>query len=123
MATKKRSTKQGSAKQSSKKGSGKRELVDTGKNKMYGKRDAGGQFTEMDDVGRSLTADRRQHAKTTVKPGYGDQGDQAQSAAKKSPGKSIRTGKTDYTTYKGRKAAGSKGGSKGGGTIYKGRKK
>jgi hypothetical protein len=119
MATKKSSTKQSSAKQSSKQGSGKRELVNTGKNKMYGKRDAGGQFTEMDDVGRSLTADRRQHAKTTVKPGYGDQGDQApKAAAKKSAGKTTQSNKAT-----GDKTGGSKGGSKGGGTIYKGRTK
>ena len=32
----------------------KRELIDTGRNKMFAKRDAKGQFKEMDDVGRSL---------------------------------------------------------------------
>ena len=101
MATKKASTKKAASSKSSAKGSGKRELIDTGQNKMYGKRDAEGQFTEMDDVGRSLAADRRQHAKTTVKPGYGDQGDQ--------PVKSNRP-----------KKAGAK---KGGGTIYRGRSK
>jgi hypothetical protein len=53
----------------------KTELIDTGKNKMYAKRDARGQFKEMDDVGRSLSADRRSKAKTTTGSGYGDQGD------------------------------------------------
>ena len=52
-----------------------RELVDTGRNKMFGKRDAKGQFREMDDVGKSLGTDRRRAAKRTVKSGQGDQGD------------------------------------------------
>jgi len=35
-----------------------------------------GKFTKsQDDVGRSLTADRRQRAKRTVKSGEGDRGD------------------------------------------------
>lgn len=55
--------------------SNKRELIDTGKNKMYAKRHPDGTFKEMDDVSRSLSADRRQAAEKTVEPGYGDQGD------------------------------------------------
>jgi hypothetical protein len=55
--------------------SGKRELVDTGKVKMFGKRGAQGRFKEMDVVGRSMTSDRRRKAKTASKPGYGDRGD------------------------------------------------
>jgi hypothetical protein len=42
---------------------------------MFAKRDIKGRFKEMDDVGRSLAADRRRTAKTAVKPGHGDQGD------------------------------------------------
>jgi hypothetical protein len=53
-----------------------RELIDTGRDKRFVRRDEEGQFKESDDVGRSLAADRRQHAKTTVKPGQGDRGDQ-----------------------------------------------
>jgi hypothetical protein len=35
-----------------------------------------GKFTKsQDDVGRSLTSDRRQHAKAQVKGGEGDRGD------------------------------------------------
>ena len=34
-----------------------------------------GQFKESDDVGRSLSSDRRKKAKTTAKPGQGDKGD------------------------------------------------
>jgi len=35
-----------------------------------------GRFKESDDVGKSLTADRRVKAKTKVKSGQGDKGDQ-----------------------------------------------
>lgn len=54
----------------------KRELIDTGKDKRFVRRDAKGRFDEVDDVGRSLAQDRRQRAKTTVPPGQGDRGDQ-----------------------------------------------
>ena len=57
-------------------GSGKRELIDTGTDKRYVRRDDQGQFKESDDQGRSLAQDVRQAAKTKVKPGYGDRGDQ-----------------------------------------------
>jgi hypothetical protein len=57
-----------------KKGSG-RELIDTGRDERFVRRDEKGQFKESDDVGRSLAADRRQHAKTKVKPSQGDRGD------------------------------------------------
>jgi hypothetical protein len=53
----------------------KRELIDTGTDKRYVRRDEKGQFEESDDVGRSLAQDVRQHAKTTVKSGQGDKGD------------------------------------------------
>jgi hypothetical protein len=58
------------------KSSGKRELINTGTDKRYVKRNAKGQFAESDDVGRSLSQDKKRKAKTTVKPGYGDRGDQ-----------------------------------------------
>lgn len=53
----------------------KRELIDTGTDKRYVRRDEKGQFKESDDVGRSLAADRRQHAQTTSTSGQGDRGD------------------------------------------------
>ncbi|ASR10295.1 hypothetical protein CHY08_24860 (plasmid) [Rhizobium leguminosarum bv. viciae] len=53
----------------------KRELIDTGTDKRYVRRNKQGQFKESDDVGRSLAADRRQTAKTKAKAGEGDQGD------------------------------------------------
>lgn len=55
--------------------SGRRELIDTGRNKMYGRRDEQGRFSEMDDTGRSLSSDRRRDAKTRAPRGHGDRGD------------------------------------------------
>ena len=55
----------------------KRELIDTGTDKRYVRRDKQGRFKESDDVGRSLAADRRKKAKTEVKSGQGDRGDRA----------------------------------------------
>ena len=53
-----------------------RELIDTGRDKRYVRRDEEGRFSESDDVGRSLSQDVRRHAKTKVKKGQGDRGDQ-----------------------------------------------
>ena len=53
----------------------RRELVNTGTDKRYVRRDDRGRFHESDDVGRSLAQDRRKHAKTASKPGQGDRGD------------------------------------------------
>ena len=55
---------------------GKRELIDTGSDKRYVRRDAKGQFNESDDQGRSLAQDVKKKAKTKVKSGQGDRGDQ-----------------------------------------------
>lgn len=54
----------------------KRELIDTGNDKRYVRRNEKGQFDEVVDQGRSLAQDVRQHAKTKVPPGQGDRGDQ-----------------------------------------------
>ncbi|HEX8476047.1 MAG TPA: hypothetical protein VF666_18755 [Pyrinomonadaceae bacterium] len=70
MASKKASTK------GTRKGSSKRELIDTGTDKRYVRRDEDGRFKESDDVGRSLSQDRKRAAKTTVPAGQGDRGDQ-----------------------------------------------
>jgi hypothetical protein len=53
----------------------KRELIDTGRDKRFVRRGAAGKFKESDDVGKSLTVDRRKKAKTKVKSGQGDKGD------------------------------------------------
>jgi hypothetical protein len=84
------STKKGSSKKGSgKKGSGKRTLISPRGDDRYVRRNAEGQITESDDRGKSQAADRRVKAKTTVKSGYGDQGDQPvrKGGAKKSSGK------------------------------------
>ena len=52
-----------------------RELVDTGKDKRFVRRDEQGRFDDVVDVGRSLATDRQQQAKTKVPPGQGDRGD------------------------------------------------
>jgi hypothetical protein len=63
------------AKAAKKRKAAKRELIDTGTDKRYVRRNAAGQFKESDDVGRSLSADRRRRATRTVKAGQGDKGD------------------------------------------------
>ena len=67
-----------------KKNSSERELIDTGTDKRYVKRNKDGTFKESVDVGRSLAADRRSKSKSVAKPGYGDQGDQPKRTTKKS---------------------------------------
>ena len=59
-----------------KKSSGKRTEIAPNGDKRYVKRNAAGQFKESEDVGKSLSKDVKQHAKTKSKPGYGDKGDQ-----------------------------------------------
>jgi len=73
-------------KKTAKRSSAKRELINTGTDARYVKRAADGSFKESDDVGRSQRVDRPRAAKTTVTPGFGDQGDQKRTvkrAAKK----------------------------------------
>ena len=77
MATKRAAVTSGRKSLSGKRSSStKRELIDTGRDKRYVRRDAKGKFDEVDDVGRSLAQDRRRKAKTVVKAGQGDRGDQ-----------------------------------------------
>jgi hypothetical protein len=86
MATKKRAgkkvgakkggAKKSAAKKGGRKSAAKRELIDTGRDKRYVRRDEKGRFDEVDDVGRSLSQDIRRKAKTKVPAGQGDKGDQ-----------------------------------------------
>jgi hypothetical protein len=56
-----------------------RELIEpTPGDKRYVRRDANGQFKEVEDVGRASAADQKRQAKTASKPGYGDKGDRKQ---------------------------------------------
>lgn len=54
---------------------GKRELIDTGSDKRYVRRDAQGRFKEVEDVGRASAADQKRQAKAKSTPGQGDRGD------------------------------------------------
>jgi len=59
-----------------KRSTSKRERIDTPSGSHFAKRNANGQFKEMDNVGgRSHAADRRTKAKRAMKSGHGDQGD------------------------------------------------
>jgi hypothetical protein len=53
-----------------------RELIDTTRDKRYVRRKKGKFTKSQDQVGRSLSADRRKRAKRKVKAGEGDLGDQ-----------------------------------------------
>lgn len=52
-----------------------RELIDTGTDKRYVRRDEEGRFSESDDVGRSQATDQKREAETKAKRGEGDKGD------------------------------------------------
>jgi hypothetical protein len=75
MAKKKTAKKKSTTTAPKKKKSAKRELIHTGRDKRYVRRDEEGQFKESDDVGRSLSQDRKRKAKKSAKPGQGDKGD------------------------------------------------
>jgi hypothetical protein len=77
MAAKKKAANKAARKKGAKrKVAAERELIDTGTNKLYVRRNAlGTSFKEVEDVGKSLAADRRRRAKTVPKRGQGDKGD------------------------------------------------
>ena len=73
-------------KKTAKTSSARRERINTGTDARYVKRAADGSFKESDDIGQSQRVDRPRAANTTVKPGFGDQGDEKRTvkrAAKK----------------------------------------
>jgi hypothetical protein len=53
----------------------KRTLISPRGDKRYVRRSTRGRFKESDDVGRSLSGDRRRKAKRKAKRGQGDRGD------------------------------------------------
>jgi hypothetical protein len=59
-----------------------RERIDTGTDKRFVRRGEAGEFKESDDVGKSLAQDVKKAAKTRVKAGQGDKGDQKRRKAK-----------------------------------------
>lgn len=52
-----------------------RELIDTGKDKRYVRRDDAGRFKESDDQSKSLSQDAHRKAKTHKPRNQGDKGD------------------------------------------------
>ena len=87
----------------------KRELIDTGTDKRYVRRnERGTSFVESDDVGRSLAVDRRKRAKTKVKSGEGDKGDRPRPKTKRkiaSKGRTKAAGRKGATGKSARKRA------------------
>jgi hypothetical protein len=67
--------KRATTKKAAKKRAAKRELIAPRGDKRYIRRDASGRIKESDDVGRSLSQDRRRKAKKAAKSGQGDRGD------------------------------------------------
>ena len=56
----------------------RRELIDTGTNKLFVRRnERGTSFRKVVDAGRSITRDKRTKAKRKVLSGQGDRGDRA----------------------------------------------
>jgi hypothetical protein len=68
MAAKKKATRK-------RKKASKRELIAPRGDKRYVRRDTRGRIKETDDVGGSLSGDRRKRAKRKAKRGQGDKGD------------------------------------------------
>jgi hypothetical protein len=71
----------------------KRKTISPRGSKRYVRRDERGRIKESDDVGRSLSQDRRRKSKTVAKPGQGDRGDRRtakRKVAKKKPRASSR---------------------------------
>ncbi|WP_428675613.1 hypothetical protein [Reyranella sp.] len=59
-----------------KKTAGRRELIDTGTNKLFVRRnERGTSFKKVVDAGKSITRDKRTKAKRKVASGQGDRGD------------------------------------------------
>jgi hypothetical protein len=80
-ATKKKPGRKPSARRKTvagRKSASKRELIDTGTNKLFLRRNARGtSFKKVVDAARSITADKRRKAKRKVPSGQGDRGDRA----------------------------------------------
>ena len=65
---------------------GKRELIEPNEgDKRYMRRDESGQFSESDDLNRSLSSDNNREAMHTSEPGQGDRGDRTRKGDQGSP--------------------------------------
>ena len=72
---KKKAAKKKAAKKTGRSKAARRELINTGTDKRLVRRGKAGRFKESDDLGRSLSLDRRRKAKTKSRSGHGDKGD------------------------------------------------
>jgi hypothetical protein len=75
-AARKPAAKSSAKKTTARKSTSKRELINTGSDKRYVRRNTKGEFKSSDDVGRSLSKDVKQRAKKVAPKGQGDRGDQ-----------------------------------------------
>jgi hypothetical protein len=60
-----------------------RELIDTGSDTRFIRREELGRFTEKDDVGRSLSLDVRERATHESRKGQGDRGDRRRTTSRR----------------------------------------
>lgn len=74
--------KQTTKKRTAKRPAAKRELIAPRGDKRYIRRGPKGRIKESDDVGRSLSQDRRRKAKRNAAPGQGDRGDRKAAKAR-----------------------------------------
>ena len=56
-----------------------RELIDTGNDKRYVRRDEDGKFNESEDVGKASAQDQERDAESDTRSGQGDRGDREDS--------------------------------------------
>jgi hypothetical protein len=67
-----------------------RELIEPNEgDKRYVRRNDEGKFEESDDVGRSLSQDRKREAQSESTPGQGDKGDRSSSGGSSGKGGSV----------------------------------
>jgi hypothetical protein len=59
-----------------------RELIETGRDKRYVRRDEQGRFKEVEDVGRSSAQDQKRDAQNESRRGQGDRGDRGSRQAR-----------------------------------------
>jgi hypothetical protein len=91
----------------------RREVIAPRGDKRYVRRDAKGRIVESDDMGRSLSKDRRRKASKASSKGQGDRGDRAparKTAARKTTARKATARKATSRKPTGRKAGAKRGG-------------
>ncbi len=96
---------------------GKRELIEPHEgDKRYVRRDESGQFSETDNVGRSLSRDRDLEAQRTSESGQGDGGDRTRRDDSSSTKRSTKSGSSASGSMRGAAGRRNKGDSGMGGS-------